>query len=107
MVKNGDIIATGFNGAPDGEESCKELGVCARDVLRTKNGEAYNVCKGVHSEMRALINAGLEKTKDSTIYLVAIDVKTGKKFRALPCELCARLVKHAQIKEVICHNGGE
>ena len=57
IVKNDEIISTGYNGAPRGRKNCSELGFCARQKLNIKSGEKYELCRSVHAEQNAIISA--------------------------------------------------
>ena len=56
IVKNDEIIATGYNGAPRGRKNCDELGYCYREKMQIPRGERYELCRSVHAEQNALIN---------------------------------------------------
>lgn len=105
LVKNGVVLSIGYNGAPSQELKCTETGDCARNILREKKGEVYEVCRGLHAEMMAVINAGSERARGATLYVAAIDTQTGKLFEAKPCDLCARIIKEVGIGRVVCHPG--
>ena len=91
IVKNDEIISTGYNGAPRGRKNCVDLGRCARDAMNVPRGERYELCRSVHAVTgeilsdatscamcrRLIINAGLEKVvirTSSTDYTV-VDVR--------------------------------
>ena len=57
IVKEDEIIATGYNGAPRGEENCSDCGFCYRESLGIPKGERYELCKSVHAEQNAIISA--------------------------------------------------
>ena len=98
IVKNNEIIATGYNGAPRNVKDCIEHGFCLRK--NCKRGIGYESCSAVHSEMNALLSAARKDLIDSTLYLVG---KINNKYVENPdsCKLCKRLIKNAGIKEVI------
>lgn len=98
IVKNNEIIATGYNGAPRKVEDCTERGVCLRE--NCNRGTGYESCSAVHSEMNALLSAARKDLIDSTLYLVGT---TNKGYVENPdsCKLCKRLIKNAGIKEVV------
>ena len=56
LVKNDEIIATGYNGAPRGRKNCSDLGYCLREKLEVPRGERYELCRSVHAEQN-VINA--------------------------------------------------
>lgn len=102
IVKNDEIIATGYNGAPRNRPNCSDLGYCAREVLKIKSGENYELCRSVHAEQNAIISAARKDTIGATMYMVGKDVKTGKVLDHIDsCLMCKRVVINAGIKEVI------
>lgn len=102
IVKNDEVIATGYNGAPRGRKNCDELGYCMRDKLEIPRGERYEMCRSVHAEQNAIISAPRKDMIDSTLYMVGINVKTGDiEPNSTSCMMCKRIVINAGIKEVI------
>ena len=100
IVKNDEIIATGYNGAPRGEENCCDKGYCWRDANNIPHGEQYEKCVAVHAEMNAIISAARKDMLGATLYLAGWE--DGKLLdRAKPCEICKRLIKNAGIDRVI------
>lgn len=57
IVRNDEIVSTGYNGAPRGRSNCIDLGSCIRDRLNIPSGERYELCRSVHAEMNAIISA--------------------------------------------------
>lgn len=106
LVKDGRIISTACNGAPYNEPSCIELNHCARTILREKKGEVYEICRGLHAEMMAIMSAGLERAKGATLYIGALDFNSEELFEAKPCDLCFRIIKEAQIKDIYGNSKG-
>lgn len=99
IVREDEIIASGYNGAPRGEPNCCDVGSCWREDNNIPHGERYEACKAVHSEMNAIISAARRDMIGATLYLVGIE--NGKRIKAEPCEICSRLIKNAGIAEVI------
>ena len=105
IVKNDQIISTGYVGAPRGRKNCCDLEYCTREKLNVPRGERYELCRSVHAEQNAIINASRNDMLDSTLYLVGKDYKTGEYVEnARPCALCKRMIINAGIKEVIVRN---
>jgi dCMP deaminase len=75
IVKNDEIISTGYVGAPRGRKNCCDLGYCTREKLNIPRGERYELCRSVHAEQNAIISASRRDTIDSTLYLVGINYK--------------------------------
>lgn len=102
IVKNDEIISTGYTGAPRGRKNCCDLGYCLREKLNVARGERYELCRSVHAEQNAIISASRDKMIDADLYLVGKDYKTGAYVeKASPCMLCKRFVINAGIKKVI------
>lgn len=101
LVKNDEIISTGYNGAPRGRKNCCEVGRCIREELHIPRGERYELCRSVHAEQNAIISAERAKMIDSTLYLVGR--KSGQDLyveRSNPCSLCKRMIINAGIKDI-------
>lgn len=102
IVKNDEVIATGYNGAPRGRENCTDLDFCAREKLNIKQGQNYELCRSVHAEQNAIISAARRDTKGATMYMVGIDAKTGDVLDHIDsCIMCKRVVINAGIERVI------
>ena len=69
IVKNDEIISTGYVGAPRGRKNCSDLNYCIRQKLSIPRGERYELCRSVHAEANAIISASRESMLGSTIYL--------------------------------------
>lgn len=102
IVKDDIIVATGYNGSARGEVNCCDTGECYREQHGIPHGERYELCKAVHAEMNAIIQAGYEKTKGATLYLAGCDVTKKEKLdKPRPCKMCWRAIKNAGILKVI------
>ena len=102
IVKNDEIISTGYAGAPRGRKNCDELGYCAREQLNIPRGERYEMCRSVHAEQNAIISAARKDLIGSSLYLVGKEVKDNSYVKnANPCILCKRFILNAGIKEII------
>ena len=102
IVKNDEIISTGYSGAPRGRKNCINLGYCAREKLKIKSGEKYELCRSVHAEQNAVISAARKDILGSTMYMVGRDAKTGKLVGYIDsCSMCKRVVINAGIDKVI------
>ncbi len=105
IVKNDEIISTGYVGAPRGRKNCTDLKYCMREKLKVPRGERYELCRSVHAEQNAIISASRRDMIDSTLYLVGKDYNTGEYVEnAKPCALCKRMIINAGIKQVIVRN---
>lgn len=105
IVKDDQIISTGYNGAPRGDANCCDTNKCVRAEHNVAHGERYELCCAVHAEANAIIAAGRMNTIGSTLFLAGFDVNEDGTTSAIekpePCMMCARLIKQAGIKEVI------
>lgn len=100
IVNHDEIIATGYNGAPRGEENCCDKGYCWREANNIPHGQQYEKCVAVHAEMNAIISAARKDMLGATLYLAGWE--DGKRLtEAEPCEICRKLIKNAGIKRVI------
>src|SRR5699024_8874398 len=102
IVKNDEIISTGYTGAPRGRKNCSDLKFCRREQLNVPRGTHYELCRSVHAEANCIISAARKDMIGSTLYLVGVDQKTGKFVEnANSCSMCKRLIINAGIEKVI------
>lgn len=102
IVKNNEIISTGYNGSPRGLENCVDANNCLR-IDNNHNCGNYTHCRSVHAEMNAIISASRQEMIDSTLYLVGFE--NGIFLEDIcPCALCKRLIINAGIKTIITKN---
>jgi len=95
IVKDKRILATGYNGAPTGLPHCDEVG-CIREKLKIPSGERHELCRGLHAEQNAIIQAAYHgvSIKDSVMYVTCH-----------PCSVCVKMIINAGIKEVVIKEG--
>ena len=106
IVKDRVIVSTGYNGSPRGMTNCIDTGKCTRKELNIPSGERYELCEAVHAEQNAIINGSPERMKDATIYIAGFE-ENGNFADGAPCKLCNRMIRNAQIKEIVyLGNGG-
>lgn len=102
VVKDDQIISTGYNGAPRGTPNCLELGACPRDEAGIPAGQRYELCRSVHAEANAIIHASRLEMLNGLLYLACIDGKTGAVIGGVkPCKMCTRLIINAGLREVL------
>lgn len=91
IVKNNHILATGYNGVPSKITHCSETG-CLREQLNVPSGERHELCRGLHAEQNAIIQAAHHGTSinESTLY-------TNTK----PCSICTKMIVNAGIKRIV------
>jgi dCMP deaminase len=95
IVKGKRILASGYNGAPSGLKHCCELG-CLRDKLKIPSGQRHELCRGLHAEQNAIIQASLYgiSVEGSSIYVTN-----------QPCIICAKMLINAGIKDIVIAQG--
>lgn len=102
IVKNDEVISTGYVGAPRGRKNCTDMGYCIRQQLNIPRGERYELCRSVHAEANAIISASRDKMIDSTLYLTGVEAD-GVSYVAnsCSCSMCKRMVINAGISTVV------
>ena len=102
IVKNDEIISTGYNGAPRGRKNCVDMGFCTREAMQVPRGQRYELCRSVHAEANAIISASRRDMVGSTLYLVGKDAQSGELLGdATSCAMCRRQVINAGISKVV------
>lgn len=108
IVKNDQIISTGYVGAPRGRQNCTDLGYCAREKLNVPRGERYELCRSVHAEANAIIHAARSDMLDATLYLVGKEAGADKYVEnANSCAMCKRMIINAGIAAVVIRDSKE
>ena len=108
IVKNDQIVATGYTGAPRGRKNCSDMGYCTREMLKIPRGERYELCRSVHAEQNAIISAPRSEMIDSTLYLVGKEVSDGGYVKnASSCAMCKRAIINAGISTVVVRDDKE
>ncbi len=95
LVMDKRILATGYNGAPSGLAHCLEVG-CLREKNRIPSGERHELCRGLHGEQNAIIQAAFHgiRIQNATLYCTN-----------LPCVICTKMIINAGIKEIVYESG--
>ena len=102
IVKNDEVISTGYVGSPRGRKNCSDLGYCIRQKMNIPRGERYELCRSVHAEANAIISASRDQMIHSTLYLSGREMDTGEYVRnANCCSMCKRMIINAGIDQVI------
>ena len=105
IVKNDQIVSTGYVGAPRGRQNCIDIGKCIRESMGIKRGERYEMCRSVHAEANAIIHASRNDMIGSTLYLAGKDARTGEYVEnANACSMCKRMIINSGITTVIIRN---
>lgn len=95
LVKDRNILATGYNGAPSGVAHCLETG-CLRERMGVQSGERHELCRGLHAEQNAIIQAAKHGTSinGATLYCTT-----------MPCVICAKVLINAGILRIVFSEG--
>ena len=105
IVRNDEIIATGYNGAPRGRKNCVDLNHCTRAALKIPSGQRYELCRSVHAEATAIISAARSETIGSTLDMACVAPSTGALLPgATSCAMCRRLIIKEGIARVVIRN---
>ena len=105
IVKNDEILSTGYTGAPRARRNCTDIGSCHRETLKIPRGERYELCRSVHAEANAIISVARRECIGATMYLVGLEADTGEYVKdANSCPMCKRLVINSGISTVIIRN---
>ena len=101
IVKEDEIISTGYVGAPRRRKNCTDIESCVREEKKVARGERYELCRSVHAEANAIISAPRKDMLGGNMYLVGIDIGTkGYVENASSCAMCKRLIINAGIARV-------
>ena len=96
IVRDKHIISTGYNGAPKGVPHCAEKGGCLREKLGVPSGEKHELCRALHAEQNAIIQAATlgHSVEGATMYVTY-----------QPCIICAKMIINAGIERIVVRNG--
>ncbi|MDX9785495.1 MAG: cytidine/deoxycytidylate deaminase family protein [Desulfobacterales bacterium] len=95
IVKDKRILSTGYNGAPTGTRHCIDIG-CLREELNIASGQRHELCRAIHAEQNAIIQAAYHgvSVKGATLFCTH-----------LPCAICAKMIINAGIKKIFYQSG--
>ena len=99
IVKNNEIISTGYNGAPRGISNCIDNNKCTRESC--ERGTGYENCIAVHAEMNAIISSKRSDMIGSSLYLVGKEIDGNYVKNGEPCSICKKIIINAGIEKVI------
>ena len=104
IVNDDQIIATGYVGAPRKTKSSIEHGYCLRQKLEIPSGTQYELCRSVHAEQNAIINAARAGVSllGGDMYIYGESRITGKVINAFPCFICKKMIINSGIERIIC-----
>jgi dCMP deaminase len=95
LVKDKRVLTTGYNGAPAGLVHCEEMG-CMRQKNDIPSGQRHELCRGLHAEQNAIIQAAYHGTSIAGAALYCT---------TLPCSICLKMLINAGITEIVCEEG--
>ena len=101
IVKDDQIVGTGYNGSARGITNCCDRGTCQREVMSIPPGERYELCESVHAEVSACLAAGRERCIGGALFLAGWQGDQ-RLDSPKPCAMCARVIRNCGIEEVIC-----
>ena len=102
IVKNDEIVSSGYNGAPRGRKNCSDLNYCTREALNIPSGQRYELCRSAHAEANAIISASRQEMLGATIYMTCVKPGTGELIPdSSSCMMCRKLIINAGIKEIV------
>ncbi len=103
IVKEDQIIATGYVGAPRKTKSSLEHGFCLRKKLNIPSGQQYELCRSVHAEQNAIINAARAGVSllGGNMYIYGQTKDTGEVINAFPCFICKKMIINAGLNRII------
>jgi dCMP deaminase len=95
LVKDKRLLATGYNGAPSHLKHCLDIG-CLREELKVPSGEKHELCRGIHAEQNAIVQAAFHgvSIKGATLFCTN-----------LPCSICAKMIINAGIDKIYFNEG--
>jgi dCMP deaminase len=108
IVRDDQIISTGYVGAPRKTKSSHEHGFCLRDRLGIPHGERYELCRSVHAEQNAIINAARAGVSllGGNMYIYGTVYSEDKPINAFPCFICKKMIINAGLDRIICSTAG-
>ena len=102
IVSDDGVVSTGYNGSARGEENCCDSGQCERVRQNIPAGERYELCRSLHAEVNAILEAGRSKCKGATLYLYGENVSPDDaEINIHPCIMCMRTIKQVGIKKIV------
>ncbi len=104
IVKGGQIVATGYIGAPRKTKDCFERNECLRDKLKIPHGRNYEICRSVHAEQNCIINAARAGVSllGGDIYIYCKNPKDNTEIDSFPCFICKKMIINSGLNRVIC-----
>lgn len=104
IIRDDQIISTGYVGAPRKTKSSLEHGFCLRDKLKIPHGQRYELCRSVHAEQNAIINAARAGVSllGGAMYIYGSTFGKNETIDAFPCFICKKMIINAGLNRIIC-----
>jgi len=104
ILRDDQIISTGYVGAPRKTRDSLEHGFCLRDRLGIPHGQRYELCRSVHAEQNAIINAARAGVSllGGDMYIFGLEAESGAPINAFPCFICKKMIINAGLERVVC-----
>lgn len=104
IIRDDQIISTGYVGAPRKTKDSLEHGFCLRTKLNIPHGQRYELCRSVHAEQNAIINAARAGVSllGGDMYIYGSTAETHKPINAFPCFICKKMIINAGLNRVVC-----
>jgi len=104
IIRDDQIISTGYVGAPRKTKSSYEHGFCLRDKLNIPHGQRYELCRSVHAEQNAIINAARAGVSllGGDMYIFGSLPGKSEPINAFPCFICKKMIINAGLNRVVC-----
>lgn len=104
IVRDDQIVSTGYTGPPRKTLDCFERDFCLRNRLNIPSGQRYELCRSVHAEQNAIINAARAGVSlfGGDMYISGLDTQTQEPLDSFPCFICKKMIINAGLKRVVC-----
>jgi dCMP deaminase len=104
IIRDDQIVATGYTGCPRKTRDCFEREECLRDKLSIPSGQRYELCRSVHAEQNAIINAARAGVSllGGDIYIFGETAQTEEPLDSFPCFICKKMIINAGQRRVVC-----
>jgi len=104
IIRDDQIISTGYVGAPRKTKDCFEHGNCLRDKMNIPHGQRYELCRSVHAEQNAIINAARAGVSllGGDMYIYGSIFNKDSPIDAFPCFICKKMIINTGLKQIIC-----
>jgi len=109
IVRDDQIISTGYVGAPRKTRDSLEHGFCLRDRLNIPHGQRSELCRSVHAEQNAIINAARAGVSllGGDMYIFGSAAEGGAVINAFPCFICKKMIVNAGLNRIVCSTADE